>query len=63
MKHFKRFVFISMIIAYSSWKSKIQYLRILAYFLKSMKMDLQYRNIQLQKSMFINALNTWLGLL
>ncbi len=31
------FIFILMIRAYSSWKSKIQYLKILEYFLRSIK--------------------------
>ncbi len=38
VKHFKSlFVLILMIRAYSSWKSKIQYLKLLEYFLRSIK--------------------------
>ncbi len=45
-------------------KVKNQYLKILEYFLRSIKKkDLQNRKVQVLQSMFIYALNTWSGIL
>ncbi len=46
VNHFNFFFLILMIRAYSSWKSKIQYLKILEYFLRSIKMNLPNRKVQ-----------------
>ncbi len=52
-----------MIRAYSSWKSKIQYLKILEYFLRWIKKGFSKQKIYKFCKMFIYALNTWSGLL
>ncbi len=66
VKHFKSVFFLFFfydIRAYSSLKSKIQYLKILEYFLRSLKKRICKTEVQVLWSMFIYALNTWSGLL
>ncbi len=62
VKHFKRF-FILMIKADSSWKLKIQYLKILAYFLRSSKKRIcKTEKFKFFKAFsFMHALNTLSG--